>query len=184
MAKIKGFAILGLFRYLKENRPGSAPAIVRELPPMTVQVLERPILASSMYAYEVFGELLRGIDRHLGHGDLKRCVEIGDFAARQDISGMFKVMLSVFNPETTLARSNLFWSKYCDSGRLSAPSPDPLHTVLRLEGFPDINEAHCFLMVGWIRRFATMTGGKDVDVKKSACVHHGAPYCEWTGRWS
>ena len=49
---------------------------------------------------------------------------------------------------------------------------------------PGILREHCFLMTGWIRRFAIMTGGTDVVVKKDSCVHHVAPFCEWSGRWN
>jgi predicted hydrocarbon binding protein len=184
MAKIKGFAIRGLFRYLKENAPGRTAEIVKTLPPESAAVLERPVIASSMYPYRVFADLLRSIDRHLGRGDLKLCQTVGDYAAQQDISGMFKVMLSVFSPKTTLERSNLFWSKYCDTGKLSVVKADPKDALMRMEDFPDIDEAHCYLMSGWIRRFATMTGGKNVVVKHDRCVHHGAPQCEWHGEWS
>jgi hypothetical protein len=183
MARIKGFAIRGLFRYLKERRPGITQEVVETLSPATRSVLERPIITSNMYPYETFTDLLRGIDAKLGRGDLKLCREIGDAAARQDMSGVFKVMLAVLSPRTTLQRSNLFWSKYCDTGSLVVVSDDPDDTRIRLEGFTGIDEAHCQLMVGWIGRFAMMTGGKDVVVEHSACVHHGATACEWSGRW-
>jgi hypothetical protein len=183
MARIKGFAIRGLFRYLKENSPGRAAAVVATLSPETQKVLERPIVSSNMYPYPVFGELLRAIDRDLGRGDLKRCELIGEFAAEQDINGMFKIMMSVFSPKTLLDRANIFWSKYCDTGKLHAVDSDPRHSVLRLDSFPDIDEAHCFLMTGWERRFAAMANARNVNVKHTVCVHHGGSHCQWDGSW-
>lgn len=183
MAKIKGFAIRGLFRYLKERHPGSIPTVISDLPSETQKDLERPVISSNMYRYEIFGQLLRAIDKRFGKGDLMLCRDIGDFAAQQDISGMFKMMLSVFSPKTTLERANLVWQKYCDTGKLVVVSSDPNGTVMRMEAFPGIDEAHCNLMVGWINRFAVLTGGKNVAVKQTSCVHHGAPHCEWTGTW-
>lgn len=183
MANIKGFALRGLLRYLKETKPGFTRTVLDQLPADVKPVFDRQIVASNMYPYRAFGQLLREIDRAVGRGDLRKCEEIGDFAARQDISGMFKIMLSVLSPKTTLERSNLFWTKYCDTGKLTLVSSDPKNSVMRLENFPEIDEAHCYLMNGWVGRFATMTGGKDVTVRHNACVHRGDKYCEWSGTW-
>jgi hypothetical protein len=183
MANIKGFGIRGLLRFIKETRPGRTKEFVSKLPEDIRPLFDRPIVTSNMYPYRAFSELLRVIDRELGRGDLKKCEEIGDFAARQDITGMFKIMLSVLTPKTTLERANLFWSKYCDTGRLTMVSSDPKHSVLRMENFPEMDEAHCYLMNGWIGRFATMTGGKGVTVKHNVCVNRGGEYCEWSGSW-
>jgi hypothetical protein len=183
MANIKGFGIRGLLRYVKETKPGTTPELLSKLPADVKPLFDRPIVSSNMYPYRAFSELLRVIDRQIGHGDLRRCEDVGDFAARQDISGMFKIMLSVLSPKTTLERSNLFWTKYCDTGKLTLVSADPKNSVMRLEGFPGMDEAHCYLMNGWIARFATMTGGKGVTVRHTACVNHGGAYCEWAGNW-
>lgn len=183
MAKIKGFAVRGLLRYLKETRPGLTRQVIDRLPEEVKANFARPIVASNMYPYETFSALLRQIDQQLGRGDLRLCEDVGDFAARQDITGMFKMMLAVLSPKTTLERANLFWQKYCDSGKLILVSSDPHHSVLRLEGFPGMDEAHCYLMNGWIARFATMTGGKGVTVNHNVCVNRGGDYCEWSGSW-
>lgn len=184
MPNIKGFAIRGLLRYLKENRAGAAAGIIAKLSPQAQKVFERPIVASNMYPYEAFAELLRGIDQEMGRGDLKKCEEIGDFAARQDINGMFKMMMSVFSPKTIVERSNLFWAKYCDTGTMVAVSSDAHNSVMQLRDFPQMNEAHCMLMMGWIRRWALMTKAKTVTVRHSVCVNKGGPFCQWDGHWT
>lgn len=184
MARIKGFAIRGLLRYLKEVKPGAAPELISRLSPEAQAAFESPIVPSGMYPYRAFAELLREIDRATGTGDLSRCEDIGDFAARQDINGVFKMMVSVFSPKTIAERSGIFWSRYCDTGQMEGVKSESDDTVLVLRNFPEMDVAHCRLMNGWIRRWALMTKAKTVTVEHTMCVSRGAKECRWEGSWT
>ena len=184
MPKIKGFAIRGLLRYLKEHRPGVTPQVLARLTPEAREAFDRPIVSSNMYPYRSFAELLREVDREVGIGDLSQCEDVGDFAARQDINGVFKMMISVFSPKTIVERSGIFWSRYSDTGKMVGLRSESNDTALVLEGFPEIDEAHCYLMKGWIRRWALMTNAKTVTVAHTVCVHRGGKVCQWEGGWT
>lgn len=184
MAKIKGFAIRGLLRYLKEKKPGVTQDVLARLSPEARASFDQPIVSSGMYPYRSFAELLREIDREVGSGDLTQCEDVGDFAARQDINGIFKMMISVFSPKTIVERSGIFWSRYSDTGQMVGVRSDSSDTVLVLRDFPEIDEAHCYLMNGWIRRWALMTKATTVTVQHTVCVHHGGDLCQWEGGWT
>jgi hypothetical protein len=184
MANFKGFAIRGLLRFLKDKHPGMTKEVVAALPPELRKHLDMPVAASKLYPYEVFAALLREIDRRFGRGDLRYCRDVGDYAAQQDITGMFKMLLSVLTPETLLKRSSIFWVKYSDTGALAPVPCESNRYAIRLTGFPGIDEAHCYLLLGWMTRLGLISKARTIDMKHTVCVHHGGQYCQWEGTWT
>src|SRR5688572_16427862 len=107
MANIKGFAVRGLLKYASEKKPGSVPDIINALPPDLAAPFAQMIVPASMYPYAMFTALVRAIDKSLGRGDLSLCEDIGEFAARQDIENMFKVMSRVVDAKTIYERAQI-----------------------------------------------------------------------------
>ncbi len=78
MANVKGFAIRGLLKYIKNARgSGSIAEILAQLPEEDRKHFAQPINASLWYPYSLFIHLLRAIDAKLGDGDLALCRHIG-----------------------------------------------------------------------------------------------------------
>jgi hypothetical protein len=69
MARVKGFALRGLLKSVKESG-GSIPAVLATLPDAERAIFARPIVTSEWYPYAVFVDLVRAIDRIQGKGDL------------------------------------------------------------------------------------------------------------------
>ena len=184
MAKIKGFAIRGLLRYVKESGfPGGIPAALAELPPSTAEAFQRRILHASWYPYAAYGDLLAVVDRVLGRGDLSLMPEIGRFAARGDAGAGFKVVAFFTSVETLLRRSSLFWERYCDTGSFETTDVQAGSGIGMLKDFPDVAPSHCHLLTGWIDGMARVAGAKTVAVEKTLCVHRGDRWCEYRGTW-
>jgi hypothetical protein len=183
MSQIKGFAIRGVLKYVKEKQSAKPGEVIANLPAELAAAFKHPIVTSSWYPYPVFSTLLRQVDRQFGKGDLKLCIDLGDFAARQDIAGIFKMMLSVLDPDTLLRRSTVFWAKYSDTGKIGPLPAAPHRYAIRLDGFRDMDEAHCYLMIGWMTRLGLYSKATTVDMKHTFCVNRGADFCQWEGTW-
>ena len=76
----------------------------------------RPIAAGDWYPYDAYSALLQAIDREVGREDLSLMPTLGRFAARQDLSGVFKVISVLASIPRILQASSIFWSRYCDGG--------------------------------------------------------------------
>lgn len=183
MANIKGFAVKGLLAYVNQKRPGAAADVIRALPADVAAVFDRPILAGQMVPYRVFVELIRGVDRAAGHGDLSICEEIGEFAARGDHDGMFESMKTVIDAKTIYGRAPIFWSRYCDTGKSMVIYVHDNDAATRVEGFPEMDPAHCRLMSGWMRGWALLTYAKSIVIEHPICVSRKGPFCEWRTKW-
>jgi hypothetical protein len=91
MTRIKGFALRGVFRSVKESG-GSIGSLVAALPEAERAVFDRRIVASDWYPYPAFVGLVRAVDRTLGGGDLAHAREIGRQAAGRDLSATFRII--------------------------------------------------------------------------------------------
>jgi hypothetical protein len=182
MARVKGFAIRGLLKSVKESG-GSVPAVLASLPEMEREPFGRQIVASEWYPYAAFVGLVRAIDRIQGKGDLLHARELGRAAAARDLGGTFRIISAVTSPKFLIERGHMFWSKYCDTGRLSLSASRERFFVGRLEGFPEIDRAHCLLIEGWLEGLGQALGAVGMASRQVRCVHRGDAACEFEGTW-
>src|SRR3954463_16213271 len=110
MARIKGFALRGLLKSVKE-RGGSIPAVVAALPAAERASFARPVVTSDWYPYAAFVALVRAIDGIHGKGDLAYARELGRAAAARDLGGTFRIMTAIASPKFLIERGHMFWSK-------------------------------------------------------------------------
>jgi hypothetical protein len=184
MAQIKGTAIRGLLKHVKESAyPGGIAAVIAELPPETRKVFDQRILASSWYPYAAYADLLPLIARHLGSGR-DPLATLGRWLAKQDAGTTFKVVSLFASVETMLQRGHMFWSRHCDTGRFETFEVQKGSGAGALVDFPDVHPLHCGLLAGWIAGMAEAAGAKTATARKTKCVHRGDPHCEYRGTWT
>jgi predicted hydrocarbon binding protein len=183
MTRIKGFAIRGVLKSIKESG-GSIADLVATLPQAEREVFTRPIVTSDWYPYPAFVALVRAVDRKQGKGDLAVARELGRQAAGRDLGTTFRIISAMASVKFLLERGNLFWSKYCDQGRMVVDAHEPNTFRGRLQDFPDIDEAHCALIEGWLEGLGIALGAIGMTTRQAACVHRGDPACEFEGRWT
>jgi hypothetical protein len=183
MASIKGFAIRGLLKSVKE-RGGSIAAVIAALPEAERASFARPIVASAWYPYAAFAALVRAIDRIQGKGDLTYARELGRAAAGRDLGGTFRIISAMASPRFLVERGHMFWGKYCDAGTLRLKMREDRLFDARLEGLPEIDEAHCLLIEGWLEGLGKALGAVGMVSRQTRCVHRGDAVCEFEGRWN
>lgn len=137
MAKIKGTAIRGALKFVKESdSPHQIPDVLEALPFSVAPVYEQRILAADWYPYEAYAELLRVMDEEIGRGDLSLMPELGRFGAERDIRGVLKIIATFSSVEKLIARGDWFWNRYCDSGDSVVLESDSGRAVMALKDFP------------------------------------------------
>lgn len=184
MAQIKGFAIRGLLKFSKNaGLAGGIPAVIAALPADVAPHFKSQVVSSGWYPYRVFSELLRAIDRTLGRGDLGMMFDLGLRSGKEDSGTVFKIIATIASVETIIKRSPIFWQKYCDTGRIEVLKVEKGYMRVALKDFPDIDEAQCTLITGWIQGMAEATGAKGIQLKQVRCVHRKDPWCEYEGTW-
>jgi hypothetical protein len=182
MARIKGFALRGLLRYGRQHalRPS---VLAADLPEAIRPLFDRPILHGDFYPYEAFTLLLHRLDEKLGYGDDSLVRDVGRFAGREDVRGIFRLASFITAPETAVRRAPVFWNRYCDTGTMRVLESRPGYLRLTLEGFLEIDPLHCPLIGGWIEGLGEVWGVRNASVRPVECVRKGDPRCLFEGGW-
>lgn len=184
-AQIKGFALRGLLRYVKDSGyPGGIPALLARLPEEDRSYFAEKILSSLWYPYEAFSALARIIDQEIARGDVAVLEDVGHASGRLDLGGVFRFVTAILTVERIVSRAPAYWRRYCDAGELRVTDKGSNHFTVQLVDFPGVDEAHCHMIRGWIRGLGDSTKARDVDIRKTMCVHRGDACCEYTGTWT
>jgi predicted hydrocarbon binding protein len=162
---------------------GSIPDLIAALDPADRAAFDRPIVTSEWYPYFVFVGLVRGVVRVQGHGDLAYARELGRQAAARDLGATFRIISAIASLRFLLERGQVFWKKYCDTGVMVVDASEAKAIRARLEGFPEIDEAHCTLVEGWLEGLGTALGATGMTTRQVSCVRRGGTACEFEGRW-
>jgi hypothetical protein len=185
MPRVKGSLLRGALKFVKHAQyPGGIPGVLATLPSGAAATFDRPLIASEWYPYEAYRELLRAIDGAVGRGDLSLMPTLGRFAARQDLSGVFKVISVLASIPRILQSSSIFWSRYCEGGVFEIVDLAADHGTGRITGFPEMSAEHEAMLAGWIEGMGLAAGAKTATVELSCSVHRGDPYSEYRMRWS
>ena len=184
MAQVKGTAVRGVLKYVKESGfAGGIPAVIAQLPDRSREVFGQRVLSSSWVPYAAYADLLVAVDRTFSHGDQSLMHPLGRWLGEQDLGTTFKIVALFASVETVLQRSMLFWGRHCDVGTFETLEATHGRAVGAIKEIPDIHPMHCRLVAGWIEGIGAGAGGHEVAVRHDRCVHRGHPWCEYTGTW-
>lgn len=182
--RIKGFAVRGLFKFIKKSGyAGGIEGLLATLDDEDRTLFDQKILSSSWYPYETFTVLLEAIDRELGEGDGSYLERVGEFSGSQDAGTIFKVVLTLASIERVISVTPPFWKRYCDHGWFEPLEVKNGRLEIRLREFPQIHPGHCRLIGGWIQGLGISAGARNARVEQTACVHRGDPHCFFSATW-
>ncbi len=182
MAQLKGFAILGLLRFARQG--GLDPRdVVRRLPEPARASFEHPIVHGAYYPYEAYSSLLAEIAARLTPSRPNVMREYGHVAAHQDLQGIFRVVTFITRPESAARRAGVFWSRYCDTGRLVNEEARPGYLRSAIVGFRDIHPLHCRAIEGWVEGLSEAWGTEEARCEQTECVRAGASRCLFEATW-
>lgn len=184
---VRGRALLGLLGFLRSlpEAPALETLVARASPDLQALLANR-IRVASWVPYAQYVELLRGIDRHAGRGDLALCREAGRWAGAQDLGSMFRIYSTLASAERLIRACGLVWGQYYrHAGEMKAIEWSPERTVLRIIGFPTMDPAHCRLMEGWMISTMAQIGCRvSEDARETVCTSRGGAHHEFVCRWT
>jgi hypothetical protein len=185
MTQVKGTLLRGALKFVKHRKhPAGIPGVVATLGPAAAPTFARPILSGEWYPYAAYRELLAAIERDVAGGDPEVVVALGRFAARQDLSGVFKIISVMASVPRILQSSSVFWSRYCDTGRFEISDLTATSGTGRIHDFPDMSAEHERSLRGWIEGIGIAAGAKTAEVTLSRSRHRGDPFTEYSMRWT
>lgn len=184
--EVSGRALLGLLAFAKE-RGGkqSVTEIVGRLNEPARAVFADRIQPLRWYPYATYVELLYALKMRFGKPSEAFFRRLGATAGDRDLGTMFKVYVTLASPERLIRSCSRVWASYYrGAGTMTAVAWDPKNTRLRIEGFPDMDRAHCELMEGWMIATMDRIGViVSADARETACESRGDAHHEFACTW-
>lgn len=172
---VMGSHVLGLLKYTgeklgAEGRENLLKSLDNEDRTVFYQSADsseaKKISMAEWYPYKAFKNFLNTIIREVGNGDVNLAREIGHWGAEKDLDPK-KGLLKFYAKEvykgdrTVLYRSTpLVWNQAYNKGKIETETVEiGKEAKLRLTGFPEVTEACCLLIAGWIERASQIISG-------------------------
>ena len=186
MTEVSGRALLGLLAFAKD-RGGkqSLDEIVAKLSEPSRAVLAERVQPLRYYPYAVYVELLYALKMRFGRPTQRFFVNLGATAGERDLGTMFKIYRTLASPERLIRSCSRVWASYYrGAGTMTAIAWSPDDTRLRIEGFAEMDRAHCELMEGWMISTMKQIGVVvNEDGRETACMGRGDAFHEFQCTW-
>ncbi len=186
MATVSGRALLGLLAFAKERGGEQTVAgIVGKLSEPARDAFAERVQPLRYYPYAVYIELLYALKLRFGRPSQRFFAHLGAAAGERDLGTMFKIYRTLASPERLIRSCSRVWvSYYRDAGTMTAIAWAPDDTRLRIEGFAEMDRAHCELMEGWMIGTMKQIGVVvSEDARETACMSRGDAHHEFACTW-
>jgi hypothetical protein len=183
--KVKGSALRSTMSFLREQYPAPTVArILAGLPEEDRKILTPPILTSAWFPADALCRLIHGMEKETPGDPQDLYLRVGMQSCEDGLNTIYKLFFKVGTPSFILKHAGQVWKNYYDEGQIVLVSSTSNTAHVRLEGAKMPDPAMCMRISGWMKRAAELSGGHSVAVDHCACVHRGAPACEWKTDWA
>jgi hypothetical protein len=176
MAKAKGTTLIGLVKLLRRMRAQAQPL----LPERLRHYLDERVSPAAWYPEEDLADLVRTAVRLLPPPEADRLREMGEFAARAHLSGVYADLVGRTSLSTA---THALWTTQHDTGALTVLRESPGLVRYELTGFGYPTRELCAVNCGYFAESYRLAGVPSVRVEHDACCAVGGDRCIWTVRW-
>ncbi|UCD85628.1 MAG: hypothetical protein JSU92_05400 [Deltaproteobacteria bacterium] len=132
----------------------------------------KKISMTEWYSYKAFKNFLNAVIKEIGKGDVNLARDIGHWGAEKDLDPK-KGLLKFYTKDaykgdrTVLHRATpVIWSQAYNKGKIEVETIEiGKETKLKLTGFPEVIEACCLLIAGWIERASQIVSGFNLRIE-------------------
>jgi hypothetical protein len=181
---VKGNLLSSRPRYVREQWGDAGYAdVASRLPSPARAIFEGNILPFAWYPFPDMAEIDRAIVGGPMGGDVSQMKAFGSTIARYDLPTLYKMLFKIGTPAFFMKRINAVYSTYVRGGAIGTSSVSRNHAVLaQTKG--NLPFYFCDQGIpGWFMAAIELSGGQQVRVIQSECVHTGGARCTWDAEW-
>ncbi len=176
MAKAKGTTLVGLVKLLRRMRSQAQATVPQRLH----HYLDERVSSAAWYPEEDLVDLIRAALRLLPAPAADRLREMGEFAARSHLSGVYADLVGRTSLSTA---THALWTTQHDTGSLAVLRESPGLVRYELTGFAYPTAELCAVNCGYFAESYRLAGVADVHVEHETCCAAGGDRCVWVARW-
>lgn len=182
MPRVRGSELLNTAEFVRQHYGERAhERVLARLAPEAHAAFAHMTRDAEWQPLELLVAYMLAARQELAVGDDGFFREIGRHAGRCARAGGFQVMLGTIDDAVRTAR--YLWRSFFDTGRLEIMEAGPAGLVARVIDFPCPSRAVCQRITGFTETSLDPDGALGLRTVEVACVHEGAPYCEYRTTW-
>jgi len=180
MGNFKGASVLFIRKMLKEKSPEMENVFISKLS-HEEQILYSKCLAFTWVPIEIGTKFYEVAASLLFPNEPNALVKIGKQQAKDDLSGIYKILVRFATIPYVIKQSAEFWKTYHETGQAKAAFVENKKECrFIVEQYPNLPERFREVIQVYIEGVIELTGGKMVTVKKAEANNNG---WEWFVTW-
>lgn len=165
--RTKGVSFIELVKFLKvHRRTNPMPELSRDAEALLTSV---HVLPTVWYPFAPVAELTQFTYRRLLRSREEAALQMGIAGSTLALGTYHKTFVKPGDPRASVLAMRHTWPLFFDFGVLSAKEDGPHAAVFTLEGYPDVNPGHGWMIVGWHRAAALVAGAELVRGELLEC---------------
>ncbi len=183
-AQVKGTAVLGTIRFIKETFGDEGLARVKaHLSSEDQQRMDDTILSSAWYPVSFLLALMRAANKEFGAQMPDIITQIGRASADYAHTTVYKLVFKVGSPQWIISKASVIFSSFYDVGQMVVTESGPGFANVEMRDFGEPAPEFCERIAGWIVRTFELSGAKDLRLPQVKCACKGDKVCRFEGTW-
>jgi uncharacterized protein (TIGR02265 family) len=178
----KGLSFVATRDYVLQTHGNAAwESVLRAMDPLEAEVVHSAV-GIGWYPLELYGKLLRIIDRQLGNGDLRAIPAMARFEAERDLPTIHRLLLKMVRPAYIVEKMSELWPRYNSTGHLAIHRRGDRAVDVTLSEW-STDEALCIAIEGYSARALELAGARGLRIAQTSCRARGAEVCFFRIMW-
>ena len=179
--RVKATPANGLATYIQRTlSPEQLARLVPQLEGEALRVLEGRLLANDTVAVETLNRLTDLAAREAQQPAFEFGRAAGRFGAELGTRTVYKFILALLSPQSTLRTASAMWARVYSAGRLEVEVGDAWGRI-HLRDFP-VHDGMCGRITGWFE-FIGEKARKGTRTVHATCRARGDQECRWDFSW-
>jgi hypothetical protein len=184
--EVKGNLVAARARYITEHWGKDALAdVARRLEGPARALFQSEVLPFAWYSMATLAEIDTALIQGPMGGDVSKMKEFGWAVGKYDLSTLYKVLFKLGSPGFIVKRVGVVYGTYIRGGGelVGTGVADGHARVTLTKGvLPRYFCSHG--VPGWFSAALELSGGAQVDVRETECLHEGGTRCLWDAKWT
>jgi len=185
MIEVKGAGITYLPKLVKQKFGEEAyREWLDSLPEESKKIFNGQILASLWYPLEFGGTIPeKKVLELFYHNDVTKAREIGQFAADDNLKGIYRAFVKLGNPSYIISKAGSIMATFFKPARLEVTEKSKKRVIIRIVEFSEMTEMLEIHIAGWMERALEICGCEKIQVKINSSLAKGQSFTEFETTW-
>lgn len=185
MATLKATAFLAYCEYIKTYKGNTALETIKTSIDSSDKAIlfEQPLLDLTRIDYHALHRFVMAADKICGNGNGKFAIEMAEYQAQKNLTGMYRFFISMTSPRFVLKNGPRLWSLYFGEGDCETKWLDGNHAQFIVKNFKHMPIKHELTHNAFIAEAIKLAGAKNIKHQHLKCLAKNDDCCVFDFIW-